>query len=307
MTDSEYINQLKDQIWSFAEAMAEAIDARTPYNATHIRKVTEYAEMVALYINKLHGEGLSREFFDANRLEQLKMSALLHDVGKIVTPTKVMNKSSRLEGRLKGIREHFLLIKAYLKIDCLNGIITSEEYTEKTLELDELERMLTEFDAQDIPDETLRHRILEYRDSSYVGGCGNLGYLSSDDIECVEIERGTLTDHERRVMESHVNMTKHILSRVKFYEEFKNVPLYAGMHHEMLDGSGYPSHLSQDEIPLEARILAVCDICDALLAADRPYKSPMKKPAAFEILRNMADEGRLDKTIVEYLITAMGD
>lgn len=55
------------------------------------------------------------------------------------------------------------------------------------------------------------------------------------------------------------------------------------------------------ELSLEARILAVADICDALLATDRPYKKPIPKEKAFVIMHDMAEKGNIDGKLVSYL------
>ena len=69
----------------------------------------------------------------------------------------------------------------------------------------------------------------------------------------------------------------------------------------MLDGTGYPDHLTADKLACESRILAVADIYDALTSEDRPYKKPMPKEKAFDILDDMASAGKLDEKIVSAL------
>ena len=70
------------------------------------------------------------------------------------------------------------------------------------------------------------------------------------------------------------------------------------MPHETLDGTGYPDHLTADDLACESRILAVADIYDALTSEDRPYKKPMPREKAFAILDSMVSEGKLDEKIV---------
>ena len=110
-----------------------------------------------------------------------------------------------------------------------------------------------------------------------------------------------MTDGEREVMESHVALTERILSKVHFYSFYADSPVWAVTHHEMLDGSGYPKGLKGGELALESRIMAVADICDALLASDRPYKKPLPKEEAFRVMEEMAEEGKLEKRLVKYL------
>ena len=102
-------------------------------------------------------------------------------------------------------------------------------------------------------------------------------------------------------MESHVEMTERILNKVHFSSKDKDVPKWAIQHHECLNGKGYPRKLTAEDLSLEARILAVADICDALLASDRPYKKPMPPEKAFAIMRDMAQNGNIDGKLVDYL------
>ncbi len=101
------------------------------------------------------------------------------------------------------------------------------------------------------------------------------------------------------MIEEHVSYTKKLLSKVEFRGDYRTVPKWAAGHHEMLDGSGYPDHLTAADIPWETRLLTIIDIYDALTAEDRPYKPPIQPERAFSILRDMAAHGKLDREIIE--------
>ena len=135
----------------------------------------------------------------------------------------------------------------------------------------------------------------------YRGKEGEQPFFTEEEKEDLLIRKGTLTDRERSIMESHVEKTERILSKVHFNQNYQYAMTWAIQHHECLDGSGYPRKLTGDVLATEARILAVADICDALLATDRPYKKPMPKEKAFTIMRDMAEHGKIDKKLVEYL------
>ncbi|MCI7692521.1 MAG: HD domain-containing protein, partial [Oscillospiraceae bacterium] len=126
-------------------------------------------------------------------------------------------------------------------------------------------------------------------------------FFTEDEKELLKIKRGTLSESERKIMESHALMTEEILKKVHFNSSFKNAGKWAAQHHECLNGKGYPYGLTAEDLCLEVRILAVSDICDALLATDRPYKKPMPKEKAFEIMREMADDGKIERRLVDYL------
>ena len=106
-------------------------------------------------------------------------------------------------------------------------------------------------------------------------------------------------------MESHAEMTGKILEKVHFRKNYSMVPKWATDHHEYLDGTGYPNHLKGEEIDIETRILTVTDIYDALTSTDRPYKKPMPRQRAFEVLRSMAKEGKVELRLVDWLDEAL--
>ena len=118
--------------------------------------------------------------------------------------------------------------------------------------------------------------------------------LTDEELETVTVRKGTLTDDERRSMESHVTYTARMLSQMNFRGIYEDVPFWAGAHHELLNGAGYPKGLSGEDIPNEVRLLTILDIYDALTAEDRPYKPAIAPGKAFMILHDMASEGGLD-------------
>jgi putative nucleotidyltransferase with HDIG domain len=91
---------------------------------------------------------------------------------------------------------------------------------------------------------------------------------------------------EHRQMRSHVIKTILVLRKIAFRRELSDIPAIAGMHHEKLDGTGYPFGMMGDEIPLEGRILAVADVFQALIQT-RPYKRGLPPAEALEQCRAM--------------------
>lgn len=296
-----YTEEIKLQMWSFTEALAEAVDARTPYNGSHIRKVAEYAGKLADHINMLYAQGKEKEYFDTHRREQLIMGALLHDIGKITIPLEIMNKIKRLDGKEEVVLARLQLISAYYKMDCLLGLLSEEEEAEKQRELEDVRKVIRDVNGVWIVTEEQKQQVEHILSLVYEGRGITLPYFTEEEKECLRVERGTLTEEERKIMESHVLVTERILSKVRFYSYYADSSTWAATHHEMLDGSGYPRGLKGEELALESRIMAVADICDALLASDRPYKNPMPKEEAFQVMEDMAEEGKLEKRLVEYL------
>ena len=305
----QYLDQIKEQMWSFTEAMTEAIDARTPYNGSHTRNVAKYVALIVEYINELHSRGEEEEYFSLNRKEQLVMGALLHDIGKMVIPTKVMNKATRLGDNFEPVIHRLEYYLAKYEIMYLKGLLSKEEYEEKESQVKTAISTVEKVDGGGFVDDDLSALLEEVLSYTYKDLCQSdseeIPYFSEEEKECLRVKKGTLTAREREIMESHVVMTERILSRVRFNSSFKNSPRWAAQHHECLNGKGYPKHLTAEDLPLESRILAVADICDALLATDRPYKKPMPKEKAFFILEDMAKCGNIDGKIVGYLKDAL--
>lgn len=305
-TNLIYTEEIKKQMYSFVEAFATTIDARTPYNGSHTRMVTVYARLLANYMNKLHAEGKCEDYFDDNRMEQLQLAAALHDIGKMVIPLSVMNKATRLDERLEKVEDRFKLLMAYYEADGLKGRITKEEAEEKINYLKDGIAFITSANgAGFLPDESLE-RINEIAACVYEKEDGEkIPYLTEEERVCMNIRKGTLTNEERGKMEEHVVMTARILDKVYFNSQYKNVAKFAASHHELLNGSGYPDHLEGDALELESRMLAVVDVFDALTCTDRPYKVPMPKEKALSILQAMVDEGKMEQRLVTWLGEAL--
>jgi HD-GYP domain-containing protein (c-di-GMP phosphodiesterase class II) len=108
---------------------------------------------------------------------------------------------------------------------------------------------------------------------------------------------GRLEDVERDVMRSHAFYTYHILEAI---EGLDVITTWSSMHQERLNGSGYPFHRVERDLPLGARVLAVADVFTAL-TEDRPYRKGMPKEHAVSVLKRMASENELDGAIVSLL------
>ena len=306
LTNLSYVEALKAQIYSFVEALTTALEERTPYNALHTRNVEKYASLLADYITQLHKEGKCEETFEPARKEQLMLAALIHDIGKMVVPLSIMNKATRLDKELEKIDNRFALLKALYEVDMLRGRITQAEYEAVVDDLESELAFIHEIDVIDYVNDEAYEHIVRLSEKQHVNEDGSvLPYLTEREVSCLSIRSGTLTVQERKEMENHVVMTSKILEKVQFHKGFSMVPKWVGAHHEYLDGSGYPNHLKGDELDLETRLLTVVDIYDALAATDRPYKKPIPREKAIGILKNMAEKGKVDLRLVEWLDEAL--
>lgn len=303
-----FLEEIENLLRAFVESMATAVDARTPYNASHTLRIARMIGKFIEGINKTREGRLAEEYFDEDRKEQLIMGAWLHDIGKIAVPLSVMNKASRLEGSLKLVLQRFDFIELQLRneINRENDKNTREDSRAKDPEqmlnlLKEARSLIKKADSGDtFVDEEMIEKISDIGSNKYYDLNGVLhNWLTDEEKEALSVSRGTLTAEERKIIEDHVNVGQRILQGVPFPARLNRVLDWVGMHHEYLDGSGYPEGLKGKDIPLEARMMTIVDIFDALVAADRPYKKPKPVGVALNILASMVKEGKLDSDLLE--------
>jgi HD-GYP domain-containing protein (c-di-GMP phosphodiesterase class II) len=134
----------------------------------------------------------------------------------------------------------------------------------------------------------------------YNGSYQNI--LTNEEVDFLTLERGTLNKKERQIMEDHVSLTYKLLNKLPYPKHLNNVPFYAGCHHEKINGKGYPNGYSGDELPIQARIIALADVFEGLTASDRPYKDGYKLSKAMNILKFMILDNELDKDIFNLFI-----
>ncbi len=305
-TNVRYVRDLSLQINSFVEAMATAIDERTPYNGTHTRKVAEYSQILADKINEHYKKGEIDQYFDRDRKEKLELAASLHDIGKMVVPRSVMNRATRLDKDLSVLESRYALLRAYYRIDELEGRYTPDEAKEMVDLLNQGLAVIYRIEDVEILEDKDYDYIQEFSKNVYKSKTGEIiPFLTESERRSLSVRKGTLTQEMRHLMESHVVMTEKILDKVYFSRSYEDVPKWAAQHHEFLDGSGYPRGLTARNLDIESRILTVSDIYDALTSRDRPYKKPMSKEKALEVLWEMTEEGKLDRRLVQMITEAV--
>ena len=119
-------------------------------------------------------------------------------------------------------------------------------------------------------------------------------FLTDDELRNLTISSGTLTPEERKIINHHIEVTIRMLEALPWPSHLRNVPEYAGGHHERMDGKGYPRGLTGDQMSVQARLMAIADIFEALTAKDRPYKKGKTLAESLKILRQFRDNGHID-------------
>jgi response regulator RpfG family c-di-GMP phosphodiesterase len=130
----------------------------------------------------------------------------------------------------------------------------------------------------------------------------DIDLITENELEHLLIKKGTFTENERKEMESHVYHTYAYLNKIPWTKKLKDVPKIACMHHEKLDGTGYPFGLKDGDIHTYGKIMAIADIFDALTAKDRPYKKAVSVEKVLEILKLEAENNKLDRKIVDFFV-----
>jgi HD-GYP domain-containing protein (c-di-GMP phosphodiesterase class II) len=302
VTNMKYLEENKALFQSLVEVLAAAIDERSHYNANHTRHVAELTSQFVDFINKLNQEGRTYVSFTEEEEEQLVMAAWLHDIGKIITPIEIMDKTTRLGWGEQLVELRFETILAAENVRFLSGKLSTEEFNELATEIKEAQELCSRANSGGATSAVEMALIESFGERTCELPSGKLiRWLEPCEIECLAIRYGTLTQAERKVMEQHVEITQRLLGKIRFSKEFGKVPLYAADHHEKLNGSGYPLGKTDADLSLGARILTVMDIFEALTAKDRPYKKAMPLEKAFEILDSMTIEGEVDAEVVRLL------
>ncbi len=321
LTNRQLINQVTELFESMIDLINVAIDEKSPYTSGHCQRVPVLTMMLAEAVNVTRsGPYAGFSMTEADRYE-LRIAGLLHDCGKITTPVHVVDKASKLQtlfDRIELVDTRIELLKRDAQIRKLEAMLQRRPASDATgdaaLEaayqaeastLDEERALLRKSnkggEAMD-PQEQQRVRdIAASRHWTNADG-KTVPMLSENETENLCIRAGTLTPAEREVINNHIVLTIKMLKRLPWPKHLRNVPEYAGGHHERMDGKGYPNGLKKDEMSLQARMMGIADIFEALTAGDRPYKPAMKLTQALDIMANFSKNGHIDPDLFEIFI-----
>lgn len=320
LTNNRLIEEQKELFESFIELLAGAIDAKSPYTGGHCRRLPVLTMMIAEACNK-ETEGLWADFnLTEKDFYELKIAGWLHDCGKVTTPEYVVDKATKLEtiyDRINTVDTRFEVLKRDAKIDVLEQKLTllkdspdsdtgdlEKAYEEKVEKLnDDRDFIRASNIGGEFMDEKLQQRVRDIAEHRWINPeGGDVKLLDVDEVTNLIIQRGTLNDKEREVINNHIVMTIKMLGELPFPEHLSNVPEYAGGHHERMDGKGYPLGLTREQLSIPARMMGVADIFEALTASDRPYKKGKKLTECLRILGFMKLDNHIDPDIFDVFI-----
>ena len=313
LTNKRLVEELKKLFESFIKLIATAIDKKSEYTGGHCERVPVITMMLADEVSKVK-KGKYKDFTmnDDERYE-LYLAAWLHDCGKVATPPHVVDKGTKLEtifDRIELIKTRMELLKrdaeiAFLRRQ-LNGR-TPKDFDQEYLEsmkninsdMEFLERCNIGGEFMK-PDDQERVKDIGSKKIEFNGSKQN--FLSANEIQNLNIPKGTLLPEEREIINDHIVITIEMLEQLPYPKNLKNIPEFAGGHHEKMDGTGYPKGLSEHQMSTQAKIMAIADIYEALTAADRPYKEGKKLSQAMRIMGFMKNDYHIDEELFEIFV-----
>ena len=319
LSNKKLIENLEELLNQFIRSIAGAIERKSKYSSNHITRVALLTEMIANKINDKGEKYFPGRKFSENELKELSMAGWMHDVGKIVTPEAIMDKSTKLEticDRIELVK--LRLEKMELLLSCLQTKLNENEFADFIHQ-----HIDSELEPKDFPNYftnitnflinvNVGKEFVDKADLEKIEKLGKIDFeyegkhyfiFTEDEKKNMLISgRGTFTPEEMKIMQDHVAITWEMLSKLSFPKKYENVAFYAATHHEALNGKGYPNGYKAENLPLQSRILAVADIFEALTAADRPYKPAKTLSESLTIMGFMVKDGHLDKDLVDFFL-----
>ena len=321
LTNRLLISRLEHLFESFINLINSAIDDKSPYTGGHCERVPVLTTMLAdAACNTTTGPLADFDMDDAQRYE-LKIAGLLHDCGKVTTPIHVVDKATKLEtifDRIHLIDTRFEIVHRDIEVELLRERIAAMQAGERA-NLADMEAELTRrvravnedrdflrkanigAESMDAEDRARVHAIASRWPRRDEAGC-ETPFLTADEVANLTIAYGTLTPEERRVINHHIDITIQMLEALPWPKHLQNVPEFAGGHHERMDGKGYPRGLSGEQMSVQARMMAIADVFEALTAKDRPYKRGKTLTEALSILGRMKLTGHIDPDLFDVFV-----
>ncbi|CAN5458884.1 HD family phosphohydrolase [soil metagenome] len=316
LTQQQLISAQKKLFESFIQLIAKAIDEKSAYTSKHCTRVPIITMMLADAVQNTK-EGPYKDFqLTSEQLEELRIAAWLHDCGKVTTPEYVMDKATKLAAlndRIEVIDLRFEILRRDLKISILENKL--KQYSKETLLDDDYQKSMDILLAEqnflrwvNIGSEYLSNtdqkKIKEMAKKYHFSNVDGIQQflLDKHEINNLSISKGTLNKQEREIIKNHVRVTLKMLESLPYPEYLKHIPEIAGSHHERVDGQGYPRGLTRDNMLIQARMVAIADIFEALTAADRPYKKAKTLSETLEIMAKMQKDQHIDSDLYDIFI-----
>jgi HD-GYP domain-containing protein (c-di-GMP phosphodiesterase class II) len=320
--NSQLYEDIERLFEGFVRASVTAIEQRDPTTSGHSGRVADKTVGLAEVVDQVSDGQYRKVHFSREEIREIRYAGLLHDFGKVGVREQVLVKSKKLyppDLALVNQRYAFIRLKAEQqlfkqRIEFLEAGSQGYEEFKKTLEeeydtrmadLDRFMELVAESNEPTVLPEGNFDELLRYAEKFYTDlDDKQRPYLADDEVRFLSIRKGSLDESERLEIESHVTHTYKFLLQIPWTKELSYIPTIAYGHHEKLNGAGYPRKITGKEIPIQARMMTVADIFDALTASDRPYKRAVPTERALDIISYEVKDGMVDSDLFDLFVEA---
>ncbi len=323
LENSRLYEDIQNLFEGFVKAAVTAIESRDPTTCGHSFRVANLTVALAETVDRAADGPYGDVRFTRDQMKEIRYASLLHDFGKVGVREEVLVKAKKLyPSQLELITQRFQFVKRSMQVEALQSRLDyllekgREEYLAKEAEfaglsaeglkeVDEYFATVLESNEPTVLPEGNFTKLAEIAARHFLDFDGaDQSLLTTEEVRMLSIRKGSLDEWERLQIESHVVHTFNFLTQIPWTKEIGNIPKIALSHHEKLSGTGYPSKLLGPEIPLQARMMTISDMFDALAAADRPYKRAVSREKALEILGMEVEDGHLDASLFRVFVEA---
>ena len=321
--NTKLLNSIQILFDGFINASVKAIESRDPTTSGHSSRVATLTIALAETVHQIETGRFADTRFSADQLSEIRYAALLHDFGKIGVRERVLVKSKKLyPEEMHTLIDRFLLIRTTMELETSKQQISyfldesretalakyennSAVLKEKLEELDDYLKFIVSANEPTVLAQEGFGKLMDIAKLTFQHPSGApMCYLSEHELKSLSVSKGSLNELDRMEIESHVTHSYNFLKIIPWSDNLERVPDIAHAHHEKLNGSGYPLQLTENEIPLESKMMTISDIFDALTAWDRPYKKSMPEERALNILGFEAQDNHLDQDLLEIFLKA---
>ena len=321
LENAELFDSIQILFDGFINASVKAIESRDPTTSGHSSRVATLTISLAEAAHQLEGGPFGSLSFTQDQMNEIRYASLLHDFGKIGVQERVLVKSKKLyPEEEQAVMDRFRMIRQGIELEMTKKQLEwfieqskeealvkygnqSEALKEKLDELDDALKFIIKANEPTVLAQGGFERLQEIGRKMFQHPSGIASpYLNSYEVGSLSVPKGSLNEKDRQEIESHVTHTFNFLNIIPWSDELVNVPYIAYAHHEKLDGSGYPRKLKTHQIPVQAKMMTIADIYDALTAWDRPYKKSMPAERALNILGFEAKDKHVDQDLLDLFI-----
>ncbi|MBL8148580.1 MAG: GAF domain-containing protein [Blastocatellia bacterium] len=323
MENSQLYQDIRKLFEGFVNASVTAIEQRDPTTSGHSFRVADLTIGLAELVDQTGEKPFAGVKFSRAQLTEIRYASLLHDFGKVGVREEVLVKAKKLyplqfellKWRFDFYRQSIKLGYSEKKLayllekgfdSYLNALPELDREAEAALaEAKHMWEFIVRSNEPTVLAEGSFEKLIEIANIRF-NTIDNevMPLLLEKEQQTLSIPKGSLNEDERKQIEQHAYHTYVFLKQIPWTEEWKDIPRIAGLHHEKLDGRGYPKGAKGSEIPIQSRMMSIADIFDALTASDRPYKRAVPTEKALDIIQTEVNANQLDPDLFRLFVAS---